>query len=269
MPPLRRSPTAVLDPIVTPFVHSNVTDLPHWWLVIPAAGSGTRLRLDRPKQYLDLDGRHLLAITLSRFLALPGLRGVVIALAPDDATPLDWLPDAAVPIQVARGGATRAESVINALAYLEGDPDTDAADWVMVHDAARPCVRPDDVLKLLREAPLAGGGLLAAPVRDTLKRADGEGRVTATIDREGAMHALTPQLFPLRRLREALETALAEGIAVTDESSAMEARGERPLLVEGAADNIKLTHPADLPLVRLILQAQGVIASCDGEEVGV
>lgn len=233
--------------------------------MIPAAGSGSRMQLNRPKQYLDMGGRHLLAVTLTRFLDLPGLRGVVIALAPDDDAPLDWLPAAPVPVQVVRGGATRAESVINALARLDEHGDSASDDWVMVHDAARPCVRPDDVMKLLAQAPAAGGGLLAAPVRDTLKRADDEGRVAGTIDREGAMHALTPQLFPLRKLWDALAAAMADGVAVTDESSAMEARGERPLLVEGAADNIKLTHPADLPLVRLILQAQGVIAPVDVE----
>jgi len=234
-------------------------DIPNWWLVIPAAGSGSRMRLDRPKQYLDMGGAHLLSVTLSRFMGLPGLRGVVIALSPDDKESRDWLPQTVVPIQMVRGGSTRAESVINALGYLKEQSDVGPGDWVMVHDAARPCVRPDDVLKLLRDGPEAGGGLLAAPVRDTLKRADEAGRVAGTINREGAMHALTPQLFPLQALHCALVSALAAGVIVTDESSAMEAGGERPLLVEGAADNIKLTHPADLPLVRLILQAQGVI----------
>jgi len=244
------------SPSSTKTVHS-----PDWWLVIPAAGSGSRMGVDRPKQYLTLDHRTMLEVTLSRFIGLPGLQGVVLALAADDRTSRDWLDDLPVPVVIVEGGAQRADTVLNALAHLRQHPDVAVDAWVMVHDAARPAVRADDILKLLDRAPSVGGGLLAAPVRDTLKRADVAGQVAATIDRTGAYHALTPQFFPLEALDDAMRQALADGVDVTDESSAMEAAGMRPLLVEGAADNIKVTHPADLPLIRLILQAQGVLRS--------
>src|SRR5690606_25145349 len=119
-----------------------------------------------------------------------------------------------------------------------------AADFVLVHDAARPCVREDDVGRLLLEASAAGGGLLAAPLRDTLKRAGGDGRVDATEPREARWRALTPQLFRRGELTAALEAAAREGLAVTDESMAMERAGHRPLLVEGSETNIKVTTPA-------------------------
>lgn len=239
---------------------SQNANAPDWWLVIPAAGSGSRMGDDRPKQYLPLDHRTMLEVTLSRFIGLPGLQGVVLALAADDQEPKDWLSGLPVPVVVVAGGAQRADTVLNALACLRQHPGVSSDVWVMVHDAARPAVRVDDVLQLLDRAPSVGGGLLAAPVRDTLKRADVAGQVAATIDRTGAYHALTPQLFPLAALDEAMRQALVDGVDVTDESSAMEAAGTRPLLVEGAADNIKVTHPADLPLIRLILQAQGVLS---------
>jgi 2-C-methyl-D-erythritol 4-phosphate cytidylyltransferase len=130
-----------------------------------------------------------------------------------------------------------------------------ADDFVLVHDAARPCVREDDVGRLLMEASAAGGGLLAAPLRDTLKRAGGDGRVDATEPREARWRALTPQLFRRGELTAALDAAAREGLAVTDESMAMERVGHRPLLVEGSETNIKVTTPADLLLAEYLLGA--------------
>ena len=130
-------------------------------------------------------------------------------------------------------------------------------DWVLVHDAARPCVRPSDISKLIDtvvDHPV--GGLLAMPVRDTMKRADANGQVTATVDRRDLWHAFTPQMFRLGMLRRALISAIDAGVAVTDESSAMELAGHAPVLVEGHPDNIKITRPQDLDLAAYYLAAQ-------------
>ena len=128
-----------------------------------------------------------------------------------------------------------------------------AADFVLVHDAARPCVSVADIERLVASAVPAGGGLLAAPLRDTLKRADARGRVVATEPRERRWRALTPQVFPRGALTSALERAHAAGIAITDEAMAMEREGVQPLLVEGSEDNLKVTTPADLAVVEFWL----------------
>jgi 2-C-methyl-D-erythritol 4-phosphate cytidylyltransferase len=142
---------------------------------------------------------------------------------------------------------------LKGLEALDGLAQDD--DWVLVHDIARPCVRLSDIERLVtavRQHPV--GGLLASPVRDTMKRADRSGTVVGTVDREGLWHALTPQMFRYGLLRRALNEGIANGLAMTDESSAIEAFGQAPLLVEGAADNIKITHPQDLALAALFLQ---------------
>jgi 2-C-methyl-D-erythritol 4-phosphate cytidylyltransferase len=159
-------------------------------------------------------------------------------------------------VLTAPGGVERAESVANALTVLrERAAD---GDWVLVHDAARPCVRREDLVKLiaeLRDDPV--GGLLAVPVRDTMKQADAEQRCAATVDRSRLWHALTPQMFRLGALRAALRAALAAGVTVTDDASAMERVGLRPRLVEGHADNLKITRPEDLALAEFHLRQQG------------
>ena len=130
-------------------------------------------------------------------------------------------------------------------------------DWVLVHDAARPCVRVDDINKLITQvSSSAQGGLLGLPVRDTMKRADGDDLVTATVDRTGLWHALTPQMFRLGELRRALDSAGSRGVHVTDDAAAMELAGYRPLMVAGHADNIKLTRQSDLPLLEYFLARQ-------------
>ncbi|KTG16248.1 MULTISPECIES: 2-C-methyl-D-erythritol 4-phosphate cytidylyltransferase [unclassified Guyparkeria] len=239
-----------------------------WWLLLPAAGSGQRMQSEVPKQYLRLGQRSVLEITLSRFVDLPGLAGVILVTsAPIPDAINDGLAELRVPVHRVEGGPTRAESVRNGLvmfrerraelASVEAKSGED--EWVMVHDAARPCVRPADVERLLRQVRAPEGGLLAAPVRDTIKRVDADGHVAETVDRQPLMHALTPQLFPAQVLRDALDAALAAGFEVTDESSALERAGRYPRVVPGAADNLKITHPEDLAIARAILVRQGVL----------
>ena len=215
-------------------------------VIIPAAGIGSRMRADRPKQYLPLAGRALIEHTLDCFLDHPGLKTLVVCLAVDDPW---WpqLPCANQPlIQRAAGGAERAYSVLNGLDLLLAT-GASAADWVLVHDAARPNLARDDLDRLLAElADDPVGGLLAVPARDTLKRAGSDGRVRETVDRSVVWQAYTPQMFRLGVLRDALAEALKAGAQITDESSAMEFAGLAPRLVEGRADNLKVTRPEDL-----------------------
>jgi 2-C-methyl-D-erythritol 4-phosphate cytidylyltransferase len=229
-----------------------------WWLIIPAAGFGERMGAARPKQYLTLDSRSVLEVTLSRFIGLPGLQGAVVALAPDDALAPSLLANfKEFPLHFAVGGATRSASVRALLHYLQ-QQGVDERTLVLVHDAARPCVRKVDIEALLACAFAAkAGALLATPVRDTLKQADANHTVQATVPRAGVYHALTPQAFVCGLLIQALDFAEQAGCATTDDSSAVELMGKAPHLVVGHADNIKITHPDDLPLARLILQAQG------------
>ncbi len=224
------------------------------WVVLPAAGIGTRMAADRPKQYLDLAGRTVLEQTLACFAHHPRIRGIVLAVAIDDP----WWPqlvlDASVPVHVVPGGAERAGSVLNALDLL--DALGQAGDWVLVHDAARPCLTRADLDRLIEVVePDTVGGILAVPVRDTMKRADAEGRIARTEPREALWHALTPQMFRLGLLRTSLQQAMEAGVAVTDEASAIEHVGLRPLLVEGRADNIKITRAEDLALAAFFLEA--------------
>ncbi|AIZ33793.1 2-C-methyl-D-erythritol 4-phosphate cytidylyltransferase [Pseudomonas parafulva] len=223
---------------------------PAFWAVIPAAGVGARMAADRPKQYLQLARQTLLEHSLDCFLSHPMLKGVVVSVAEDDPF---WpgLPCAHDPrIRRATGGRERADSVLNALLLLHAQGAADD-DWVLVHDAARPNLARSDLDKLLSElADDPVGGLLAVPARDTLKRADAQGRVSATIDRSTVWQAYTPQMFRLGLLHRALAECLVADVAVTDEASAVEWAGLAPRLVEGRSDNIKVTRPEDLEWLR-------------------
>lgn len=224
----------------------NTPDLPSFWAVIPAAGIGSRMRADKPKQYLQLAGKSILEHTLNCFLYHPCLRGVVVSLAEDDPfwPNLSCARDSR--IHLASGGAERADSVLNALLRL-GELGASEQDWVLVHDAARPNLAQSDLDLLLAElADDAVGGLLAVPARDTLKRVGSDGRVRETIDRSVIWQAYTPQMFRLGTLHRALAEALVSDVAVTDEASAIEWAGQSPRLVEGRADNLKVTRPEDL-----------------------
>jgi 2-C-methyl-D-erythritol 4-phosphate cytidylyltransferase len=226
------------------------TSLPAFWAVIPAAGVGARMAADRPKQYLQLGGRTILEHSLNCFLGHPSLKGVVVSIAVDDPF---WpgLPCASDPrIQRAAGGRERADSVLNALLLLHAQGAADG-DWVLVHDAARPNLSRDDLDRLLLElADDPVGGLLAVPARDTLKRADANGRVEVTVDRSTIWQAYTPQMFRLGALHRALADSLVADVAITDEASAIEWSGQAPRLIEGRNDNIKVTRPEDLEWLR-------------------
>lgn len=229
--------------------------VPAFWLVIPAAGIGSRMQAQCPKQYLTLSGKTILESTLAVFLDHPSVRGIVVALAEHDS----WWPQLSVAahplVQTVTGGAERADSVLNALLALHGN-GAQADDWVLVHDAARPLLEPNDLDRLLTDlADDTVGGLLAVPARDTLKQVNSDGRVTKTIDRSAIWHALTPQMFRLGLLEQALIDALKAGVAVTDESSAMEWAGFAPRVVEGRASNIKITRPEDLLLLQTLLNS--------------
>ncbi|WP_333984195.1 2-C-methyl-D-erythritol 4-phosphate cytidylyltransferase [Ectopseudomonas khazarica] len=223
-----------------------------FWLVIPAAGIGARMAADRPKQYLQVAGRSILEHTLQRFLDHPALRGVVVSLAADDPYwPL--LAVASDPrIRRAAGGRERADSVLAGLETLKNEGAADD-DWVLVHDAARPNLAQEDLQRLLDSlADDPVGGLLAVPARDTLKRAGADGRVQETVDRSVIWQAYTPQMFRLGALRQALAQALWAQVAITDEASAMEWAGLAPRLVEGRADNLKVTRPEDLQYLQVL-----------------
>lgn len=225
------------------------------WAIVPAAGSGARFGGDIPKQYCLLDGKPLLAQTLSRLLAPRRIDGVMLALAADDAHWRTLHHDFGKPVLTCVGGVDRAASVLAALRALPASVDADAL--VLVHDAARPCVRVADLDRLLAATEVeADGALLAAPVADTLKRADARGCVDATVARDGLWRALTPQAFRRGLLTDALERADADGITVTDEAMAIERMGRHPRLVEGRQDNIKVTVAEDLALAEHILAIQ-------------
>lgn len=228
---------------------------PRLWAIVPAAGVGRRMGGDIPKQYLPLGGRTVLEHSLAALDAIEGLQGMLVAVSRDDTRWPELRPQLRTTLMTAPGGAERADSVANALERLSDQAQAD--DWVLVHDAARPCLRMTDLERLIRELhadPV--GGLLAVPVRDTMKQADGEQHSVATLDRTRLWHALTPQMFRFAMLRTALGEARAAGVAVTDEASAMEHAGHRPRLIEGHADNIKITRPEDLALAEFYLRQQ-------------
>lgn len=227
---------------------------PRYWAVIPAAGSGRRMGADTPKQYLPLHGQSVLEHALDALFACQRISGIVLALSPDDS---HWpaLETRYAERRLVRvdGGAERCHSVLNALATLAEEADD--ADWVLVHDAARPCLRVEDLNALIDTLiPDSDGGLLGVPVSDTMKRTQPDGTITATVDRDRLWHAQTPQMFRLGQLRSALEQALARDILVTDDAAAMELAGYHPRVVCGHADNIKVTVPEDLALAEFYLE---------------
>jgi len=229
-----------------------------YWLVMPAAGTGRRFGATTPKQYAPLEGRTVIEWALAPFLVDARCARIVVALAAEDRhfarLPLRGR------VHTAPGGASRSLSVRSALAALEGSAGSE--DWVLVHDAARPCLAGQDLERLL--TALAGdavGGLLAVKVADTLKRAAGDAAapaVAATAERAGLWLALTPQMFRFRALCEALDAAHRDGAAPSDEAQALEWRGLAPRLIEGAASNLKVTTAEDLLLAAAILKARHV-----------
>ncbi|WP_416307938.1 2-C-methyl-D-erythritol 4-phosphate cytidylyltransferase [Neptunicella sp. SCSIO 80796] len=219
----------------------------HYTVVVPAAGVGKRMQADRPKQYLHIAGKTLLEHSLERLIQHPQIDKIIVALDKHDPyfedLPIaqsDWL------IRV-EGGKERADSVLAGLKAMN------TAEWVLVHDAARPCLSRNDLNKLLALSQGGIGGLLATPVRDTMKRANSDSKVLKTESRVNLWHALTPQFFPYQQLLDALQQGLDSGLEITDEASAIEAFGGEVILVEGSATNIKVTHPDDLQLAEFYL----------------
>ncbi|MCY9827874.1 2-C-methyl-D-erythritol 4-phosphate cytidylyltransferase [Vibrio chagasii] len=218
--------------------------------VVPAAGVGSRMKADRPKQYLKINGKTILEHTVEKLLAHPQVSQIVVAISDDDPyypeLPLTQNPQV---IRVA-GGSERADSVLSALDYIEKQQ---LGDWVMVHDAARPCVQLSDIDKLISTAMNHDvGAILAAPVRDTMKRG-AQGQIEHTVERADLWHALTPQMFRAEPLWNVLSEALKQGVSITDEASAFEWKGFPPALVAGRSDNFKITQPEDLALAEFYL----------------
>lgn len=227
--------------------------MPRHIALIPAAGSGSRLGNDRPKQYLLLNGRPMLHYAVSALCSHRLLAKVYVVLAPDDQwfQSFAWSEFEVNLIPVFCGGGTRALSVRNGLDIMASEVTAD--EWVLVHDAARPCITGELITRLIDAVGRDDvGGLLALRVADTLKRSDPGARVLATESREGLWQAQTPQMFRREMLQRAL--ASADPKITTDEASAIEQLGLKPLLVESNSENLKVTYPADLTLAEAILK---------------
>lgn len=232
-------------------------------VIIPAAGVGKRMKAHCPKQYLSIQGKTILEHTVHRLLSHPLIEQVVLPLSEND----EYFQDTALVnnpnVTRVAGGVERVDSVLNGLKVI----DSDKYPWVLVHDAARPCLTHEDINELITTCiDKKTGGLLAFPVRDTMKKSllqshNGEVGVDETIDRSTLWHALTPQMYQTQILHNAIEHGLSIGANLTDESSAVEAIGEKSLLVEGRSDNIKITRPDDLAMAEFILMNQNALPS--------
>lgn len=234
------------------------------WVLIPAAGIGSRMQSATPKQYLSLCGATILEHTIRCFIGLSEVAGILVVVSKGDqywqsiSKEADFFSDSNIPLKFTCGGEDRAATVQNGLKYLLNEQDLGGEQWVMVHDAARPCVSEKDLLSLLeiRKDSLYDGAILAYRVKDTMKRACSESlvEINHTEPRDNLWHALTPQLFRLQELFDSLVVASLAGHVVTDEASAMEFSGKKVRLVESASDNIKLTSPSDLGLLEFLLK---------------
>ncbi len=225
-----------------------------FWGVVPAAGVGKRMQADRPKQYLKMNDSCVIEHTLSRLLSAEVFSAVSVAISEQDP----YWPELDISrhqqVIRAKGGKERADSVLSALHTISDQANPN--DWVLVHDAARPCLTVSDIRHLIDTVTADGiGGILALPSHDTLKQID-NGSITATVDRSRIWRALTPQMFRYGDLKHALEHAVANGSLVTDEASALELQGQQPKIVEGRTDNIKITRPEDLALAEFYLERQ-------------
>lgn len=223
------------------------------WAVVPAAGSGRRMVAEVPKQYLKLNGLPILEHTLRALLACPDIRGVIVVLDPSDRR-ADAIPSLSDPrVSRAAGGAERADSVLAGLQAIAAEAGSE--DWVLVHDAARPCVSVALLCSLITSCVSEGVGTVMAQASvDTLKCISNDNLVVETLDRRVIWRAQTPQMFKLAELTSALSEALGNDMAVTDESMAMELAGYPVSIFEGPSTNIKITLPADLEIAEIILR---------------
>jgi 2-C-methyl-D-erythritol 4-phosphate cytidylyltransferase len=240
--------------------HNNLTSIPDFmsdlYALIPAAGSGSRMGTEIPKQYQELAGAPLIQRAINVLCDDARIQQIFVVLAPQDHyfRQFDWSAYQGRLEPLYCGGATRAASVLNGLVAIAGA--VDPSDWVLVHDAARPCLSAQLLHRLLTEiADDAVGGLLAVPVADTLKRADATQRAIDTVPRDALWQAQTPQMFRYRLLLEALRRAKPE--SVTDEASAIEQMGLKPRLVMGSTSNLKVTWPEDMAYAQVFFSAQG------------
>lgn len=219
-------------------------------VVVPAAGVGSRMQHHAPKQYISLAGKTILEHTLFKLAQVKGVRDIKVAISEDDGYYAS-LPFIDTRIARVNGGKERCDSVLNALEALSSD----APDWVLVHDAARPLVTLADIERLITACLTANeGGILAAKVKDTIKR--GSSHVAQTVPRDDLWQALTPQFFNYQQLKSALTQALQQQVTITDEASAIEWTKQPVMLVAGRSDNIKITTPEDLDLANYLLQKQ-------------
>ncbi|TNF88007.1 MAG: 2-C-methyl-D-erythritol 4-phosphate cytidylyltransferase [Gammaproteobacteria bacterium] len=226
------------------------SDIPVW-AVIPAAGSGSRMQQDKPKQYLSFQGKTILEHCLDRLLSHPAIDGAVLALQADDRfwQELDYQADK--PVFITDGGAHRQHSVYSGLTTLQYRCGNDAI--ALVHDAVRPLVSHDDLSRVIAAArEHTAGAILAAPVSDTLKKQSDDMEIAATVPRQGLWRALTPQVFHLPVLLNALKQVIDAEQAITDDAQAVELAGYSPALVAGSEENFKITRPGDLALAEKI-----------------
>lgn len=226
-----------------------------YWALVPAAGSGRRFGSEIPKQYLTIDGRAVIVHSIERLLNERRIDGVLVGLAPNDTFWPHLQFRHARLLGTYVGGADRAATVLKGLTALRAHAASE--DWVLVHDAVRPCVRAGDISALIDGVgDSAEGGLLGTPLADTVKRADARHEVGDTIDRTGLWRAFTPQLFRLNTLTQALTRMQRAGKTPTDEAQAIEHSGGRPRMIAGHTDNIKITVADDLALAELFLRRQ-------------
>ena len=224
------------------------------WAIVPAAGIGQRMGSDVPKQYLSCAGAPVLEHSIKTLLAVERVAGVIVALNAEDSHWDTLSLDNDKPVHTLTGGAERYESVELALAYLRQHIMHDEPCLALVHDAVRPCVRMSDIDRLIDKVLSDGNGaILAAPVKDTMKRVDDQQHVLLTVVRDHLWHAQTPQLFDVDELSAALQQASSDGLRVTDESSAMELAGYPVNLVSASDTNIKITREEDLMLAEFYL----------------
>ncbi len=228
-----------------------MTESSNIWAVVPAAGVGKRMQADKPKQYLPLAGQTVLEQTLSRLIEADIFSAITVAISEEDPYWPELEISSHKKIITAAGGKERADSVLSALKALRQRASD--SDWVLVHDAARPCLTCADIHLLIDELKEDEvGGILALSSHDTLKNVDGD-KITKTIDRNVIWRALTPQMFRYGMLKQALEEAEGNPV-ITDEASALEIQGLQPKIVEGRPDNIKITRPEDLALAQFYME---------------
>ena len=226
---------------------------PAIWAVIPAAGVGRRMAHSVPKQYLKVQGKTILEHSLDQLCRCEFVAGVAVGIAAnDDYWDLLEIKNEKL-LGSYLGGIERIHTVMKGLEFLSGWAAKE--DWVMVHDAVRPCVALEDINRLVDQARrLNRSAILATPVIDTVKKVTTQGGIQATLNRDELMLAATPQLFPIARLKQALQSAVDRAILSTDESAAVEMLGDSPLVVRAERSNIKITTSEDLPIAEMILQ---------------